>query len=177
MPSKIPLPTTTPGPRASTPPKLKPDSPWAKLALHRVPPSYILVAAFVSYIILALAYIQGVVIWLGFGLAIAPWLVIVFLEIEWTYEHFGWFAAFGAIAFVQTIHYSEHCIQIIQYHLFNQTAHESQAIFSSLNREGVHFVGDSLLTVGTLLLLYKFPRNPWLWVALPFQIIHEAEHV
>ena len=25
-------------------------------------------------------------------------------------------------------------------------------------------------------LLWKFPRNPWLWVAAPFQIFHQAEH-
>ncbi len=25
-------------------------------------------------------------------------------------------------------------------------------------------------------LLWKFPRNPWLWIAAPFQILHQAEH-
>jgi hypothetical protein len=147
------------------------------MALHQVPATYLMVTAFVSYFILGVCYLQGVNIALAFGLAMVPWLVIVFFEIKWTYRHFHWFAAFSFMAFVQVIHYSEHCIQVIQVHLFDVNPHEAQAIFSRLNIEGVHFVGDSLLTLGTLLLIYKFPRNPWLWVALPFQVLHEAEHV
>src|SRR5204863_52219 len=82
---------------------------------------------------------------------------------------------FLVMAIVQTLHYSEHVIEVIQYHFFNTPAKDSLALFSRLNVEGVHFGGDTFLTVGTLALLYKFPRNPWLWVALPFQIAHQAE--
>jgi len=77
---------------------------------------------------------------------------------------------------VQAIHYSEHCIQVLQYHVFGNSLAESQAIFSEFNIEGVHFAGDTLLTVGTLALIWKFPKNPWLWVAVPFQLAHQAEH-
>lgn len=66
-------------------------------------------AAFVSYFILGVCYLQGLNIALAFGLAMAPWLLIVFVEIKWTYRHFHWFAAFSAMAFVQVIHYSQHC--------------------------------------------------------------------
>ncbi|TMC47368.1 MAG: cyclic nucleotide-binding domain-containing protein [Chloroflexi bacterium] len=40
----------------------------------------------------------------------------------------------------------------------------------------MHFAGDTFLTIGTLVLITKFPRNPWLWIAVPFQIFHQAEH-
>jgi hypothetical protein len=100
----------------------------------------------------------------------------MFVETEWVYKHFKWMALFFAMALIQTIHYSEHCIEVIQYHLFHNPLKDSLAIFSKLNVEYVHFVGDSFLTVGTLLLLWKFPRNPWLWVAIPFQLAHQFEH-
>jgi hypothetical protein len=169
--------SATTAPTPPPPVNQKPDSAWSRLALHQVPGTYLLVCAFVSYFIIGVCYLQGVNIAVAFGLAMAPWLLVVFVELKWTYKHFHWFAAFSAMAFVQVIHYSEHCIQVIQVHIFNVNPHQAQAIFSRLNIEGVHFVGDSLLTLGTLLLVYKFPRNPWLWVALPFQIIHESEHL
>ncbi|MHB1534341.1 MAG: cyclic nucleotide-binding domain-containing protein [Acidimicrobiales bacterium] len=163
--------------RPPDPTLLRPDSIWSKLALHRVPQGYLLVAAFVSYMILALSDLQGVPTWLGFGLALFPWAVIVLIEVEWAYEHFHWLALFFLMAFVQTIHYSEHCIEIIQYHVFHDSLLQSIAIFSTLNIEWVHFLGDSFLLVGTLVLLSKFPRNPWLWPAGFFGTLHTAEHV
>jgi hypothetical protein len=167
----------TPQQPPPSPSRLKADSYWSRLALHQVPASYLLVTAFTSYFILGVCYLQGVNIAIAFGIAMIPWVVIAFFEIKWSYKHFHWFALFTFMVFVQTIHYSEHCIQVIQVHFFDVNPHKAQAIFSRLNIEGVHFVGDTLLTIGTLALLYKFPRNPWLWVALPFQIIHEAEHL
>lgn len=178
-------------PAPADPTALKPDSYWSKMALHRVPPVYMLVAAFVSYLILALAFLQLVSsnsiamalhqvhttpIWLSFGLALIPWVIIVLVEVEWSYKHFGWLALFFLLAFVQTIHYSEHCIQVIQVHFFHVPLHRAQAIFGTFNVEWVHFLGDSFLLIGTLVLLKKFPRNPWLWPSAVFAMIHQAEH-
>lgn len=168
--------TTSAAPPPTVVPNLRPDSYWSKLALHRVPQRYLLISAFVSYIILALAWLQGTPTWLAFGLAFIPWLLIVFLEVEWSYAHFHWFALFFAMTFVQTIHYSEHIIEVVQVHIFGTPVSQALAIFSKLNVEGVHFFGDTFLTVGTLILIWKFPRNKWLWVAFPFQVIHQAEH-
>lgn len=155
---------------------LKADSIWAKLSLRTVPQKYLLTSAFISYLIIGIATLQHVPIWLSFGLGLLPWGLLFTFELEWTYKHFGWFALFLLVGFVQLIHYSEHCIQVIQIHLFNMGPEDAQAIFGTLNSEWVHFVGDSFLTITTLLLLKKFPRNPWLWVAVPFQILHQAEH-
>lgn len=159
-----------------SPSRLTPDSIWKKFNVHKVPPGKIVLTAFASYLIVALAWLGGAQIWLAFGLALIPWVPIAFIEIEWTYKHYGWFVIFFAMAIVQSIHYSEHCIEVIQVHIFNTPTSQALAIFSKLNVEGVHFFGDSFLSLGTMALLWKFPRNPWLWVAAPFQILHQAEH-
>lgn len=163
--------TTSPAPDA-----LKADSVWSRFNVHKVPPGRIVVTAFASYIIVGLCWLGGAPEYVAFPASLLPWIPIAFFEVEWTYKHFGWFALFLVMAIVQTLHYSEHIIEVIQYHIFNTPAKDSLALFSRLNVEGVHFAGDSFLTFGTLALIYKFPRNPWLWVALPFQIIHQAEH-
>ena len=155
---------------------LRPDTWYSKLALHKVPATYLLGAFLTSYLVLAISWLETDTAWLAFGLALIPWGIIMFVETEWIYKHFKWMALFFAMALIQTIHYSEHCIEVIQYHLFHNPLKDSLAIFSKLNVEYVHFVGDSFLTVGTLLLLWKFPRNPWLWVAIPFQLAHQFEH-
>lgn len=155
---------------------LKADSYWSRLAIHRVPQRYILWAAFVSYLVVAVSYLQDVPVQWAFFLGFIPWVFIVFFEIEWSYKHFGWFAIFAAMAFVQLVHYSEHCIEVIQVHIFGDPVSQATAVFTKINTEGVHFAGDTFLTVGTLVLITKFPRNPWLWIAVPFQIFHQAEH-
>ncbi|HWG74539.1 MAG TPA: cyclic nucleotide-binding domain-containing protein [Acidimicrobiales bacterium] len=155
---------------------LKADSYWSKMALHKVKPGYLAGAALVSYLILGISELQHVPIWLSFALALVPWGFIMLVELEWTYKHYGWLALFFLTAFVQTIHYSEHCIQVIQIHFFGDDPHKAQAIFGLFNIEWVHFLGDSFLTVATLVLLYRFPRNAWMWVATVFQLAHQAEH-
>lgn len=160
----------------STTQRVKADSYWAKMALHRVPPKYLLGAAFASYLILGLCYLQNVTIWLAFGLAFIPWVLMMFVEMEWTYEHFGWFALFGVMAFVQTVHFTEHVIEVVQVHFFHTPLKQALAIFGELNVEWVHFTGDTALSIGTLLLLTKYYRNGWLWVATFFQIVHQSEH-
>ena len=163
-------------PQLAGPTTLKADSYWSKMAIHRVPSKYLLISAFISYMILAISYLEGAPPWIAFGLALLPWCLMVMFELQWSYKHFHWFALFGLMAFVQTIHYSEHCIEIIQVHIFHEPVYKAIAIFSTLNIEWVHFLGDTFLTIGTLVLVSKFPRNPWLWVAIPFQIAHQAEH-
>ena len=155
---------------------LKPDKWYSELALHKVPSTYLLGSFFVSYLILAISWLETDTAWLAFGLALLPWGIIVFIEVEWTYKHFGWLALGFMMAVVQAIHYSEHCIEMIQYHVFGDPLAESVAIFTKFNVEWVHFGGDTFLTIGTLLLIWKFPRNPWFYIAFPLQLAHQAEH-
>ncbi len=50
-------------------------------------------------------------------------------------------------------------------------------ILGFLDFELVHLVWDTLVWLGALWLLTKFPRNKWLWVAMVFASIHEVEHL
>lgn len=170
------LTTAPPREQLATTGRLRADSVWHKLAIHRVPTQYILGAAFCSYVILGISYLENVTIWLAFGLAVVPWCLIVFVEMEWTYRHFGWLALFGVMAFVQSLHFTEHVIEVVQVHVFHDPLNQAQAIFGQFNVEWVHFTGDTALSIGTLLLLTRYRYNPWLYVAAFFQVAHQAEH-
>ncbi len=50
-------------------------------------------------------------------------------------------------------------------------------VFGQLDFETVHLVWDTLVWVGALWLLTKFPRNPWLWLAMVAASVHEVEHL
>jgi cyclic nucleotide-binding protein len=168
--------TTTPAPAKKTLVGLRPDKWYQELALHKVPSTYLLGSFLVSYLILAISWLETDIAWLAFGLALIPWGIIMLFEVEWTYKHFRWLALGFLMAFVQFIHFSEHCIEVIQYHIFGDPLDQSVAIFTKLNVEYVHFLGDSFLTLGTLVLVTKFPRNPWLYIAIPAQLAHQFEH-
>lgn len=43
--------------------------------------------------------------------------------------------------------------------------------------ETVHLIWDTLVWVGALWLLTKFPRNFWLWIAMIAASVHEVEHL
>ncbi len=50
-------------------------------------------------------------------------------------------------------------------------------VFGQLDFETVHLVWDSLVWLGALWLLTKFPGNIWLWVAMLAASVHEVEHL
>lgn len=49
-------------------------------------------------------------------------------------------------------------------------------VFGQLDFETIHFVWDTLVWIGALVLLWRFPRNAWLWLAVFFASLHEMEH-
>jgi hypothetical protein len=50
-------------------------------------------------------------------------------------------------------------------------------VFGQLDFETVHLVWDSLVWIGALFLVTRFPRNAWLWVAAIVASTHEVEHL
>ena len=50
-------------------------------------------------------------------------------------------------------------------------------VFGQLDFETVHLVWDTAVWLGALMLLTRFPRNIWLWVAMIAASIHEIEHL
>src|SRR6516225_9562656 len=66
--------------------KIHPDHWYAKLALPRVPTTYILAAAAISYATVIADIAQGLPNWLTFGIAFVPWVAIIAVEPEWVYD-------------------------------------------------------------------------------------------
>ncbi len=50
-------------------------------------------------------------------------------------------------------------------------------VFGQFDFEPIHLVWDSLVWIGGLVLLSRFPRNKWLWIAVIFASLHEIEHL
>lgn len=50
-------------------------------------------------------------------------------------------------------------------------------VFGQFDFEPIHLIWDTLVWLGGLVLLTRFPRNKWLWVAVIFASLHEVEHL
>ena len=50
-------------------------------------------------------------------------------------------------------------------------------VFGQFDFEPIHLVWDTAVWVGGLILLSRFWRNKWLWVAVLFASLHEIEHL
>lgn len=50
-------------------------------------------------------------------------------------------------------------------------------VFGQFDFEPIHLVWDTAVWIGGLILLSRFPRNKWLWVAVIFASLHEIEHL
>jgi len=55
---------------------------------------------------------------------------------------------------------------VVQVHVLGRDVRDAPGIFGALDVERVHLVWTSWAVLGVLLLVTRFPRNPWLWVTL-----------
>src|SRR4030088_1629178 len=55
---------------------------------------------------------------------------------------------------------------MVQIHVLGRGAFDAPGIFGALGIERVQVVWTSWAVVGMLLLVSRFPRNPWLWLTL-----------
>jgi hypothetical protein len=85
--------------------------------------------------------------------------------------------ALGAICALQLLHQGEHLAQVVQLLVTGGNADLSQGVLSRLDQEVVHLVWTSGVWIGCALLLLRFRRNRWLWIALAVASVHEVEHV
>jgi hypothetical protein len=147
------------------------------LSLGNVPPRVILVTVLASYVGQVLAELQGWPLW-GIVLAtLSPWIPLFFAEIAWTYRHYQWLALFYVLVLTQSGHVMEHVAQMFQIHVLKLSGPKARGIFGALDIEWVHFLWNTWIIAAVLLLLYRFRRNPWLWVSLLIAGWHEAEHL
>ena len=87
-----------------------------------------------------------------------------------------WIAFLGFLAVSQTAHLIEHIAQMVQIHVLHLSGANAQGIVGQLNIEWVHFIWNAVVLVSILVLLPRFPTNPWLIAVTPLAAWHFVEH-
>lgn len=123
------------------------------------------------------ALIQGAPLWVYVLAALAPWLPIFALELAWAYRHYKWIAIFCLLIVSQAAYLLEHTAQIIQIYFLGRAATNAPGIFGALDPTRVHFLWATWALLAVLLVVNRFPRNPWLWVLLVIAAMDATEHV
>jgi hypothetical protein len=134
--------------------------------LHSASTQTIAVAAAGSFAGQLAAVIQGAPVWVYVVAAVAPWVPILVLELIWTYRHYRWLAVFCLIVVTQSAYLLEQVARMVQIHVLGREALDAPGIFGALGIERVQVLWTSWAVVVMLLLVSRFPRNPWLWLAL-----------
>ena len=109
---------------------------------------------------------QGAPVWLYIVVAVAPWVPTLVLELIWTYRHYRWLAVFCLLIVTQSVYLLEQVARMVQIHVLGRAPLEAPGIFSALGIEQIQFLWTSWAAVGMVLLVSRFPRNPWLWLTL-----------
>lgn len=146
------------------------------VGLQSVPSHIIVLTALASYAGLGLAALQGWPVWAVVLAGLLPWLPILTVEMVWTYRHYHWLALFYVLVLTQSGHFGEHLAQMVQIHLLGLRGPEAHGIFGALDVEWVHFIWNTWVLLATLLLLARYRRNRWLWLAAAIAAWHETEH-
>ncbi len=126
----------------------------------------IAVAAAGSFAGQVAAVVQAAPLWLYVVAALAPWIPILVLELIWTYRHYRWLAIFCLVIVTQSAYLLEQVARMVQVHILGRDAVDAPGIFGALDVGRVHMVWTSWAVLGVVLLVTRFPRNPWLWVTL-----------
>ena len=87
-----------------------------------------------------------------------------------------WIALLGFLALSQAAHLLEHVAQMVQIHMLHLSGANAQGIVGQLNIEWVHFTWNALVVVTLLVLLPRFPTNPWLIAVTPLAAWHFVDH-
>lgn len=146
------------------------------LDIRGVPPRILVLTALASYGGQVLAGLAGWPLW-GLVLAtVLPWALVFTLEISWTYRHFHWLALFYVLVVTQGGHFLEHLTQMVQIHILDLSGAEARGVFGQLDIEWVHFGWNTWVLLATVVLLFFYRRNAWLWATLVIAGWHEIEH-
>ena len=146
------------------------------ISIHSVPLPFILLTAAISIGLVATFWL-GWAIWQVAILVILAWLPLFFLKTVSIQRQYGWLAFFFILVVTQGAHFIEHVAQMVQIHLLGLSGLQARGILGMLDIEWVHFIWNSWVLLSVVLLLFLFPKNPWLWVLLVISTWHEVEHV
>jgi hypothetical protein len=146
------------------------------IAIHSVPLPLILLIAVISAGLVSTFWL-GWALWQVALLVILAWLPLFLLKTASIYRQYGWLAFFFILVVTQGAHLLEHVAQMIQIHLLGLSGLQARGIIGTLDIEWVHFIWNSWVLIGAVLLVFLFRKNPWLWVLLAISTWHEIEHV
>jgi len=136
------------------------------IELQSAPTPVVAIAAAGSFAGQVAAVVQAAPLWLYVLAAIAPWIPIVVLELAWTARHYRWLAVFCVLIVTQSAYLLEQAARVAQVSLLGRDPASASGFFGALGVERVHTLWTSWAVLGVLLLLSRFPRNPWLWLTL-----------
>jgi hypothetical protein len=134
--------------------------------LHSASTPTIALAAAGSFAGQLAAVLQGSPVWVYVVVALAPWVPMLVIELIWTYRHYRWLAVFCLLVVTQSAYLLEQVARAVQLHLLGRAPLDAPGIFGALGIERVQLVWTTWAVVGMLVLVTRFPRNPWLWLTL-----------
>ena len=146
------------------------------ISIHAVPLPFILLTAGISVGLVATFWL-GWAIWQVAILVILAWLPLFFLKTVSIQRQYGWLAFFFILVVTQGAHVLEHVAQMVQIHLLGLSGPQARGILGMLDIEWVHFIWNGWVLLCAVVLVFLFPRNPWLWALLVISVWHEVEHV
>jgi hypothetical protein len=105
-----------------------------------------------------------------------PWLPPFAVQVLRMYRCQPWLGCFYLLTATQLLHFGEHLAQMVQMHVLGLTGAGASGVFGALNIEWVHFAWNSLVILGVLVLLTRYPGNRWLWLTALISGWHIVEH-
>jgi hypothetical protein len=152
------------------------DAP-SPLKIQAVPRWALLTTGLISASVLIGTVVLDLPLWQKTLWTLIPWGPVFVLEEAWKYRHYGFYAAFLALAVLQVGHLGEHSAQVFQLLVSDGDLTRSHGVFGQLDFETVHFVWDTAVWVGGGILVYKFWDNKWLWFSWIVASVHQVEHI
>jgi len=145
--------------------------------LRSVPRGALALTAVTAFGAVAYGAQAGWPLWaIGLG-AVLPWVPVFAFDVLRAYRDYHWLALFYVLAATQVGHLGEHVAQMVQIHVLHMPGPAAHGVFGSFDIEWIHFVWNTWVIVALLVVLSRYPRNTWLWVAAAFATWHQIEHV
>ena len=146
------------------------------LRLNSVPPGALAITVAASWLGMIVTIVLHYPLAVIGIVTLIPWLPLFFSEAIWKYRHYVWFALIELLVVVQGLHFIEHIAQVTEVDILGLPRSQSHGIIGNLDQEYVHFFFDTFLTIGVIILLFKFRKNIALWVCLVIGLWHSTEH-
>ncbi len=87
-----------------------------------------------------------------------------------------WRTLFAVLLATQAGHVVEHVAQVVQLHVLRLPTSEARGIVGALDLEWVHFVWSVSILAASAVLLWRYPHDRWLLLAVVLSVWHELEH-